>query len=170
MPLIRRSERATPRDPLTPQQRKDAAAVGLRRPGVLDASWRMGAVTWKALRREMRILLRTRARERGRYTYAELAADADRRGHPYLDPHGEEMADMLRQLDLLELQQGLPMISAIVVQEHGESRPGRGFANLARDLGLDVADDETSVLAFWLSEMGECHRAWAYRDVMAGLH
>jgi hypothetical protein len=170
MPLIRRSERAEPRDPLTPQQRKDVAAVGLRQPGVLDVSWHIGATPWKALRREMRILLRGRARERGSYTYAELAADADAKGHSYLDPHGDEMADMLRQLDLLEMQQGLPMISAIVVQEHGEARPGPGFANLRRDLGLDIGEDDSSVLAFWLSEMGEAYRVWPYRDVMLGLY
>jgi hypothetical protein len=157
-----------PRWPLTGEQRKHAARVGRERMDLND-SHGLDQVEWHALRRQMRLLLRKRARERGRYTDGDLIRGAHAEGLPELDPHSPDMASMLGQINILEMERGLPMLTAIVVHKHGPSVPGVGYWNLAEMMGIDVGTTEESVDAFWVSELQECYRVWPHKDIHSEL-
>jgi hypothetical protein len=166
--LKRRTTRATARTPLTREERKEAAHVGRERMDVDDTQG-FDPEAWRALRRHMRLMLRKRARDLGRYTYGDLAREAHEAGFTEIDPHSHTTATVLGQINILELERGLPMITAIVVHKHGPSVPGVGYWNLAHMMGVDVGTTDASVEAFWVSELQECYRVWPHKDVHSEL-
>ena len=66
----------------------------------------------------------------------------------------EEIGRLLGEISEFEHKNGRPLLSAIVIAK-GEGRPGRGFFNLARSLGLLEDQDEDS---FWAMEVGRVFR------------
>jgi len=87
-------------------------------------------------------------------TYAGLAALVG------LDVDGPEnrrrLADILRAVNTHEVSQGRPMLSAVVVLK-GRKLPGRGFFDLARELGRYHGGDRE---AFWREELQRVHDCW----------
>jgi hypothetical protein len=71
---------------------------------------------------------------------------------------------MLGQINLIEMERGDPMITAVVVLKVGSSAPGVGFWNLAEAAGLFSASaSEEDQDRFWTAEFSECHRVWSAR-------
>src|SRR5437773_1992567 len=87
------------------------------------------------------------ARQRATTTYAEAARlagldvdDAEDRGR---------LAASLRAVSTAEHAAGRPLLTAVVVHR-GRGRPGRGFFDLARTLGLYSGEEDE---AFWAAEL-----------------
>lgn len=66
------------------------------------------------------------------------------------------LAELLRQVSASEHGLGRPMLSAVVVLR-GRGAPGRGFFDLARELGRDDGSDPK---AFWTAELKRVHDYW----------
>ncbi|WP_448698909.1 hypothetical protein [Streptomyces avidinii] len=62
------------------------------------------------------------------------------------------MFPALEQVSRYEVEHGRPMLSALVVSE-GSPAPSPGFADLARHLGLEAADDAARTeIRFWYTQ------------------
>lgn len=70
---------------------------------------------------------------------------------------------MLREISTHERRAGRPLLSVLVVLQ-GRQRPGRGFFNLARELGVRgeandadfLAQERDRVYAYWAHGTAEC--------------
>ena len=65
---------------------------------------------------------------------------------------------MLGEISQDELDQGRPMLSAIVVSVRGS--PGPGFFNLARGVGKLQDDSKEGEQRFWEEEKAAVYTAW----------
>ncbi len=157
MPIIRRQKRVFPMDALTPEQRRAAAVKGEATLN-MDETYGEDSLEWRRTRREAIRLLHEAAHQRGKMTYSELVNALTERGYLTLDPHGTPLAGMLGQINLIEMERGDPMITAVVVLKVGSSAPGVGFWNLAEAAGLFSASaSEEDQDRFWTAEFSECH-------------
>jgi hypothetical protein len=71
-----------------------------------------------------------------------------------------EVGTILGEISEDEVNQGRPMLSAVVVSVNSHL-PGKGFYGLAQALGLldnDCGDEEK--LRFWRSHLEEVYREW----------
>lgn len=85
------------------------------------------------------------ARRRETTTYAAAGRAVGLNVHDPADR--ERLATLLRAISTAEHAAGRPMLTAVVVLQ-GRGRPGRGFFNLARELGRhDGAEDEAFLAA-----------------------
>ncbi len=99
------------------------------------------------------------ARAGGTTTYREVAALAG------LDMSREEdrrrLAQLLRAISTAEHRRGRPLLSAVVVHR-ARHRPGAGFFDLARELGLlQDARDREARERFFRAELARVHATWA---------
>jgi hypothetical protein len=94
------------------------------------------------------------ARHHGFATYQEIAqANAWPLVGSYM---GRLIGEVIGLISKNELEQGRPMLSAIVVGVSG--KPGEGFFNWAKDLGvLHEGDDEET---FWHDECEKIYEEW----------
>jgi hypothetical protein len=75
-----------------------------------------------------------------------------------------EIGRILGRISTREHEEGRPLLSAIVVHSHNfpiealRGRPGKGFFNLARELGLFRPDEDEE--AFWQREVRRVHEHW----------
>jgi hypothetical protein len=83
-------------------------------------------------------------------TYGEAVAFI--RNLIVFDPHDHVFHEMLVQISVEEDANGRGMLSAIVVHS-GDSKPGKGFFDLARQLDRDVSDS----LACWVQEVNRLY-------------
>lgn len=90
---------------------------------------------------------------RGRtIAYSTLLA---RVGLPY-EPDSSIFIGMLGDISVAEYEAGRGMLSVIVVHKTGDLRPGKGFFDLARDLGIAFVDEE----ALWSDQLKLVYRVW----------
>lgn len=66
------------------------------------------------------------------------------------------ISDYLNQISRREYLDGRPLLSAVVTRK-GENRPGKGFFDLARELGLH---NKRSDDRYWARELGRVHQHW----------
>ena len=98
--------------------------------------------------------LRRVARAQGTTTYRAIAAQV---GLDLDDPADREaLRRILREISTHEHQQGRPLLSAVVVLA-GKRLPGRGFYDLAGELGLHAGGDDAD---FHRRELARVHAAW----------
>ena len=94
------------------------------------------------------------AQYRGVTTYQDIALMM---GLPTSGSHmGAETGHVLGEISEDEVRSGRPMLSAVAVGVSG--KPGRGFYELARQLGRIHTNDED--LAFWRAELNSAYEAW----------
>ena len=98
--------------------------------------------------------LRQVARARGVVNYAEIAPLA---GIGITNPRDPRLSRILHEICSYEVQHGCPMLGAVVVRK-ADNRPGEGFFNRARELGLFQGSDK---VAFWASELNRVYTYWA---------
>jgi hypothetical protein len=67
------------------------------------------------------------------------------------------IAQILDDINTMEVADGAPMISALVIYHDG-NRPGPGFFTCARNLGRLRDNDEDG---FWAREVAAVHKYWA---------
>ena len=72
-------------------------------------------------------------------------------------PHDSRLWNLLDEISEAEFETGGGMLSALVVHKDGDSLPGTGFFELARELGHDISDKEK----FWIREVEKVYAAWA---------
>jgi len=94
---------------------------------------------WELARNEARALLIERAGQGNFITYSELA---NRIQSMQLEAHDPRLARLLGEISTEEDKAGRGMLSVIVVHKHGDCKPGRGFFDLARELGRDASDED----------------------------
>lgn len=115
---------------------------------------------WDTARMWARNHLRNVARARGTATYTQLcegmASDTGLR----FEPHGTPLAGLLGQVNVLEREEGLPLISCVVVHKSGDWKPGVGFWNMSKEMGLAIGDTETERDAYWVAELKRCYDRW----------
>ncbi len=94
------------------------------------------------------------AKHRGFATYQEIA---QANGWPLKGSYmGHIIGEVAGLISKNEIEQGRPMMSAIVVGVSG--KPGAGFFNLARELGvLSEGEDEE---VFWRAECEKIYAEW----------
>jgi len=95
------------------------------------------------------------AQHQGLATYQEIA---QANGFPVSGSYmGKVVGELVGLVSKNELEQGRPMMSAIVVSVSG--RPGDGFFDWARELGqLSENEDKES---FWIAECKRIYKEWA---------
>ena len=98
--------------------------------------------------------LRQVARANQIITYSKIAPMAN------LDmenpDHRKQIGEILGAISEREFKKGRPLLSAVVVHLDN-NRPGKGFFNLAEELGIyDGTDD----LAFHIQELDKVHKYW----------
>jgi hypothetical protein len=91
--------------------------------------------------------------------YGTLCDEMRRAGIANLEPHGTPLAALLGQINVLEHEEGRPLISAVVVSKD-TGQPGVGFWNLAEAAGFKIGDTLEQREAFWLDELTACHAFW----------
>jgi hypothetical protein len=92
--------------------------------------------------------------------YGTLCEEMRREGVLTLEPHGTPLAALLGQINVLEREEGRPLISAVVVSKD-TGQPGVGFWNLAQEMGSDIGDTPERREAFWLDALAACHAYWS---------
>ena len=76
-----------------------------------------------------------------------------------LNPMAPRIPQILESICRHENQAGRPLLSAVVVSKGG-GRPGKGFFDLAKGMGLyDGGDDDR----FWVQELQRVHACWSSR-------
>lgn len=96
------------------------------------------------------------ARYRGTLTYKDIAAILGI--HTPGNHMSRETGWILGEISEDESNQRRPMLSAIVLTSNG--KPGRGFYDLARQLGKLQHDSVEAEEAFWKSEREHVYRTW----------
>lgn len=96
------------------------------------------------------------AQHHGTVTYQELA---DLIGLPLQGNFmGTELGHYTGDISREELENGRPMLSAIVVGVSG--KPGGGFFGLAKELGRFNSDDPAEQDSFWHAEQKAVYETW----------
>ena len=97
------------------------------------------------------------ARYRGVITYQTVA---EIMGLPLTGNYmGKEVGQLIGEISQDEVQNGRPMLSALVVGVSGV--PGEGFLTWAKELGRLTDDSKEARAAFWESEKQAVYQAWA---------
>ena len=104
--------------------------------------------------------LKEMARQQQLTTYKELAAAV---GLDWNKDYGQcrQIFSILRDICTAEVEQGHPMLSAIVVSQD-TGMPGAGFFKLARELGCYQGGTDNS---FWLDERDAVWDFWSSRQL-----
>ena len=108
---------------------------------------------WEAAKAEARDAMIDVAARKGVIAYSDLVSKIRTVS---LDPHGSQLAHMLGEISTSEYYAARGMLTVVVVHKGGDSRPGKGFFELADSLGLNTTDQE----ALWVRELEKVHRAW----------
>ena len=106
---------------------------------------------WENGKREMLGILRQRASQERTIAYGELSSKLT---SIQIGPHDNAMGVMLGQISEEEDACGRGMLSVIVVHKEGDQQPGKGFFELAADLGRDIRDRDR----MWIDELNRVYR------------
>lgn len=112
---------------------------------------------WDGAKQQVKEVLVSVARRRGRIAYSELVAQISAL---HLEPHDSRLFHLLGEISSEEDKAGRGMLTAIVVHKTGDMQPGPGFFELAKSLGRSTKDP----LACWISEFNKVHDYWANRN------
>ncbi|MCK4273762.1 MAG: hypothetical protein KAW90_02635 [Dehalococcoidales bacterium] len=91
------------------------------------------------------------ARERTLTNYTEIGLLVD------LEPHNSVLWGMLDDINHYERRKGRHMLSAVVISQT-ENKPGSGFFECARNLGVFRGGNE---LLFWINELNRVWDDWS---------
>jgi hypothetical protein len=98
----------------------------------------------------------TAARYRGKVTYQHIA---DLMGLPLRGNYmGREVSQVLSEISEDEVNNGRPMLSAVVTNI--ERTPGSGFYEVATQMGRFNGSTEEERVAFWQEERERVYAAW----------
>lgn len=86
-------------------------------------------------------------------TYSELVLKVRAIDLQARDPRFDEL---LGQVSTEESAHGWGMLAVLVVHKTGDQRPGRGFYECARAIGLDTSDEDR----LWVDQFNKVHSAW----------
>ncbi len=95
--------------------------------------------------------LKSVARAKAITNYAEIAPLAG------LEPHNTILWGMLDEINRHEHRENRPMLSAVVIVQ-ADNKPGSGFFECARGLGVFQGGDE---LTFWIKELNIVWDYWS---------
>jgi len=143
---------------------------------------RIRAIQWKyapgdltALREIGRRCAET-ARQRGLVTYSDLVRDIPMRienlhggqtfelGRPsWSEVHSAVLGEVLGYLACCTYRHHRVLLSAVAVSK-AQSEPGRGFAELARQLNLLKSGRRDEEFGFWGAELSKVHEHYAAND------
>jgi hypothetical protein len=129
----------------------------------IDLRKDFGEPNWLEARKEMTRRLHRVARAQSRITYSDLCDEMRETGLIDLEPRGPQLSWMLGQINVLEAQQGRPLISVVVIHKGGDNLPGSGFWEMAKLIGIPIGRTEEERLAFCSREMELCHSYWRNR-------
>jgi hypothetical protein len=99
----------------------------------------------------------------GVITYSDLCNELAQATGIRLEPHGTPLAGLLGQINIMEREEGYPLISCVVVHKTGDYKPGVGFWNMAKEMNLDIGATEDDRTRYWIAELNECYRVWGRR-------
>ena len=117
------------------------------------------AQTWDAAVDELHGLLVLVARRRSTVSYSTAASSM---ATVSLPPDSSAFHHMLGDVSARALDDGAPLLSAVVVHKH-DGKPGGGFARLGRRLGFEVAEDDVAEDVFWGQQLSAVHDWWSRR-------
>lgn len=115
-----------------------AAPMGFSRERFMASTYGYSAGEWAAARDWTTHRLQKVARSRATITYSDLATEMAQAGLVRVEPHSSALAALLGHVNLLEYEDGRPLLSALVIYRGGDAEPGPGFWKFAKDLGIDV--------------------------------
>ena len=97
------------------------------------------------------------ARKERTITYGEIANII---GLDMSNPlHRKEIGDLLGEISRYEVLHGRPMLSAVVIHKEN-NRPGKGFFQLAQELGIYDGSDDSK---FFVEELKKVYQHWSNR-------
>jgi len=104
---------------------------------------------------QIRDMLIEAARQRNVLYYAEVGQILNLdMGNPH---HRQEIGRILGEISTEEHNNGRPLLSAVVVHQENQ-RPGQGFFNLARELGIQGSDEDDET--FYTNELNRVFNEW----------
>jgi hypothetical protein len=110
--------------------------------------------TWRRAKDEARATLVRVARGREVIAYSDLTARVQ--SISFL-PTDQRFFFLLREISADEHTAGRGMLTAVVVHKAGDYKPGPGFFELARSLGLDAGDTDR----LWIEQINKVHDYWS---------
>jgi hypothetical protein len=105
----------------------------------------------------MRILRVFGRSAKGTMTYSELSK---RITSLRLGPDSLALRELLGEISAAEDSAGRGLLSAVVVHQGGDGRPGQGFFVLAKGLGRDTNDQKKC----WPTELRRVRDVWKMRE------
>ncbi|MEY3220103.1 MAG: hypothetical protein RIT27_1460 [Pseudomonadota bacterium] len=113
---------------------------------------------WDKAKEETRNLLVERAKRKNTIAYSEVSAQI---AHIiYLDAHDPRLGYLLGEISEKEHFEKRGMLSVLVVHLSGDMKPGKGFFELAGELGYDVSD-KAKKEKFWIDELIKVYNYWS---------
>lgn len=109
---------------------------------------------WAQAKEEAREVLARVARGRDVIAYSDFAALVSAISFLASD---QRFFLLLREISAEEYRDGRGMLTAVVVHRSGDYKPGPGFFDLARGLGLSVADTDR----LWIEQLTKVHDHWS---------
>lgn len=109
---------------------------------------------WAQAKEETKALLAHVASARKVIAYSHLAVQV--KAISFL-PSDQRFFFLLREISAEEYRGGRGMLTAVVVHKAGDYKPGPGFFDLARGLGLDVVDADR----LWIEQLTKTHDYWS---------
>jgi hypothetical protein len=127
----------------------------------MQLSYGFATSEWETARGWVRDKLRGVARLRSTITYSDLCRDLAMATGTHLEPHGTPLAGLLGQVNVLEREEQNPLISCVVVHKAGDWKPGPGFWNMAKEMGIDIGATESERERYWIEQLKRCYATWA---------
>ncbi len=109
---------------------------------------------WGSAKEEAKAVLVGVAGARQVIAYCDLAPRI--RSISFL-PMDQRFFFLLREISSEEYRAGRGMLTAVVVHKAGDYKPGPGFFDLARGLGLNVTDTDR----LWIEQVNKVHDYWS---------
>jgi len=113
---------------------------------------------WDKAKEETRNLLVEIAKRKRTIAYSAVAANIT---HIIcLDAHDPRLGYLLGEISEKEHFEERGMLSVLVVHLSGDMKPGKGFFELAGELGYDVSD-KVKKETFWIDELKKVYNYWS---------
>jgi hypothetical protein len=120
---------------------------------------------WRQAVNKITEILRDRAKNfNGQETisYSDLYAQIGPiiRSSPVTGPEDKRFHAMLGEVSTREHSEGRGMLTVLVVHQSGDMRPGIGFFQLAKDLGIYFGKTRDDKEVFWINEFKKVLSFW----------
>lgn len=110
---------------------------------------------WESAIKEGTNVLVDYAKKRQMVTYTDFVNQIKSVRFP--DPHDIRLGHFLGEISMAEAKAGRGMLSALVVHKQGDYQPGRGFYDLANELGYKDSDIEK----LWVQQVKKVFGTWS---------